>query len=214
MASVGPQQFRHRDYHQPPRVRAGRETRRRAQSLVRRHVLAQCSLGSAIEVVLKAERGFSSNFLISHREGEAIDLETTPDQVFWQTPEDDLLVHANHFISPPARVSAPRPRPSHERGLPLSRQPRTPLSPQRSRPSHAIDDSGRLPGSLRRSAWRMSRTHPRQNVLDGGNDHHGHDLTDHVGRAASLRPAQVHRVSASVGTRRPVRCGKRRLSRS
>ena len=73
--------------------------------LVRRHVLAQCSLGSAIEVVLKAERGFSSNFLISHREGEAIDLETTPDQVFWQTPEDDLLVHANHFVSPPARVA-------------------------------------------------------------------------------------------------------------
>jgi isopenicillin-N N-acyltransferase like protein len=73
--------------------------------IVRRQVLAQCSLGPAIETVLKAERGFSSNFLISHREGEAIDLETTPDQVFWQTPEDDLLVHANHFISPPARVA-------------------------------------------------------------------------------------------------------------
>jgi isopenicillin-N N-acyltransferase-like protein len=73
--------------------------------IVRRQVLAQCSLGPAIEAVLKAERGFSSNFLISHREGEAIDLETTPDQVFWVTPEDDLLVHANHFVSPPARVA-------------------------------------------------------------------------------------------------------------
>ena len=74
-------------------------------SVVRRQVLAQCSLGPGIEAVLKAERGFSINFLISHREGEAIDLEATPDQVFWQTPEDDLLVHANHFSSPPARVA-------------------------------------------------------------------------------------------------------------
>jgi isopenicillin-N N-acyltransferase like protein len=73
--------------------------------IVRRQVLSQGSLGSAIETVLKAERGFSVNFLISHRDGEAIDLETTPDQVFWLTPEDDLLVHANHFASVPARVT-------------------------------------------------------------------------------------------------------------
>ena len=102
MASVGLNNAGIAISTQPPRVRAGRQARGLAQSLVRRHVLAQCSLGSAIEAVLKAERGFSSNFLISHREGEAIDLETTPDQVFWLTPEDDLLVHANHFVSPPA----------------------------------------------------------------------------------------------------------------
>ena len=60
---------------------------------------------------------------------------------------------------------------------------------------------------------RLPRHHSRQIILDSGDDHHGHDLTDHVGCTASLRPAQVHRVSASVGTRRPVRCGKRRLSR-
>lgn len=73
--------------------------------IVQRQVLAQSSLGPAIETVLKAERGFSVNFIISHREGEAIDLETTPDHVFWLSPEDDLLVHANHFVSPPARVA-------------------------------------------------------------------------------------------------------------
>jgi isopenicillin-N N-acyltransferase-like protein len=73
--------------------------------VVRRQVLAQCALGPAIETVLKAERNSSINFLISHREGEAIDLEATPDQVYWVTPEDDLLVHANHFVSPPARAS-------------------------------------------------------------------------------------------------------------
>ena len=37
--------------------------------IVRRQVLSQGSLGSAIETVLKAERGFSVNFLISHRAG-------------------------------------------------------------------------------------------------------------------------------------------------
>jgi isopenicillin-N N-acyltransferase like protein len=74
-------------------------------SIVRRQVLAQCTLGPAIETVLKAERSSSINFLISHREGEAIDLEATPEDVFWVTPEDDLLVHANHFVSSPARTA-------------------------------------------------------------------------------------------------------------
>ena len=74
-------------------------------AIIRRQVLAQRSLGPAIETVLKAERGFSTNFVISHREGEAIDLETTPDEVFWLSPENDLLVHANHFVSVAARTA-------------------------------------------------------------------------------------------------------------
>jgi isopenicillin-N N-acyltransferase-like protein len=73
--------------------------------IVRRQVLAQGSLGGAIETVLKAERGSSIGFLISHREGEAVGLEATPEQVFWLSPEEDLLVHANHFVSTPARVA-------------------------------------------------------------------------------------------------------------
>jgi isopenicillin-N N-acyltransferase-like protein len=73
--------------------------------VIRRQVLTHESLGAAIETVLQAQRAFSTNFIISHREGEAIDLEMTPDQVFWLLPEDDLLVHANHFVSPTARRS-------------------------------------------------------------------------------------------------------------
>jgi len=73
--------------------------------IVRRQVLAQGSFGAAIETVLRAERGASIGFLISHREGEAVGLEATPDQVFWLSPEDELLVHANHFVSTPARVA-------------------------------------------------------------------------------------------------------------
>lgn len=73
--------------------------------IVRHQVLAQSSLGAAIETVLRAERGSSINFLISHREGEAVDLEATPDQVFWVSPETEFLVHANHFVSTAARVA-------------------------------------------------------------------------------------------------------------
>ena len=72
-------------------------------TIVRRQVLAQASFGSAIETVLKAEHGLSTHFMISHREGEGIGLEATPEEVFWLTPEDDVLVHANHFVSIPAR---------------------------------------------------------------------------------------------------------------
>lgn len=72
--------------------------------VVRRQVLMQSGLGPAVEVVMRAERAFSINLMISHREGEAVDLETTPDEVFWLLPEDDLLVHANHFVSLPARI--------------------------------------------------------------------------------------------------------------
>lgn len=74
-------------------------------ALVRRQILTQHSFGAAIEAVLQAGRGVSTNYLISHREGEAVDLEATPEQVFWLTADDDILVHANHFVSIPARAS-------------------------------------------------------------------------------------------------------------
>jgi isopenicillin-N N-acyltransferase-like protein len=67
--------------------------------------LTHASLGPAIETVLRAPRAFSTNFILSHREGEAIALEMTPHQAFWLAPQDDLLVHANHFVSPGARHS-------------------------------------------------------------------------------------------------------------
>ena len=73
--------------------------------IVKRQVLSQCGLGPAIETVLEAERSSSTNFLLSHREGEAFALEATPERVFWLTPEEDLLVHANHFVSPAARAT-------------------------------------------------------------------------------------------------------------
>jgi isopenicillin-N N-acyltransferase-like protein len=39
------------------------------------------------------------NLLLTHREGFAIDIETTPARHGWMYPTNGLLVHANHFIA-------------------------------------------------------------------------------------------------------------------
>lgn len=71
--------------------------------LVRRQVLQSSGLGTAIQAVHQAPRMFSNNLMISQAGGEAINLETTPEEIFWLAPEDGLLVHANHFITAAAR---------------------------------------------------------------------------------------------------------------
>jgi isopenicillin-N N-acyltransferase like protein len=42
--------------------------------------------------------------MISHSGGEAVSLEATPVEMFWLQPENDLLIHANHFVAPSARA--------------------------------------------------------------------------------------------------------------
>lgn len=72
--------------------------------LIRRRVLSASLLAAAMAEVMQAQRGFSNNIMLSHEGGEAIDLETTPEDVFWIEPRNDLLVHANHFAAPDARA--------------------------------------------------------------------------------------------------------------
>ncbi|WP_295807241.1 C45 family peptidase [uncultured Nitratireductor sp.] len=73
--------------------------------VIRRNLLRRRTLGEAIGVVMKAPRNYSHNFMISHASGLAIDLETTPRNVFWIKPEDGLLVHTNHFKNTAALAS-------------------------------------------------------------------------------------------------------------
>jgi isopenicillin-N N-acyltransferase-like protein len=42
--------------------------------------------------------------MISDAAGEAVDLETTPEEVYWEKPDAGLLVHANHFRTDAARA--------------------------------------------------------------------------------------------------------------
>lgn len=72
-------------------------------ALIRRKILMSNSLSEAIRVPYSVPRAFSANLMLSDSAGVAIDLETTPDEIFWQAPENDLLVHANHFVTVAAR---------------------------------------------------------------------------------------------------------------
>jgi isopenicillin-N N-acyltransferase-like protein len=65
--------------------------------VLRRAILMSATLPTAVGEVLRSPRAFSSNHLLAHRDGEAIDLEASPGEVFTLFAEDGLLVHGNHF---------------------------------------------------------------------------------------------------------------------
>jgi len=72
--------------------------------LVRRRIIESRNLAEALKHVLRSPRSFATNLMISDSAGEAIDLETTPEEVFWEKPDGGLLVHANHFRTTAARA--------------------------------------------------------------------------------------------------------------
>ncbi len=73
-------------------------------AILRRKILEQSNLASAVKVLGTSSRSCSNNLMISQADGEAIDLECVPDEMFWIMPADGLLAHSNHFISPAARA--------------------------------------------------------------------------------------------------------------
>jgi isopenicillin-N N-acyltransferase-like protein len=66
-------------------------------TFVRRMVLDSWDLYDALQVVFGVRQSLSSNLLLTHRDGFAIDVETTPGRHGWMYPTDGLLVHGNHF---------------------------------------------------------------------------------------------------------------------
>jgi len=69
---------------------------------IRRRLLMQERLAPAVYSVTSADISFSHFIMISHAGGEAVGLETTPENIFWMQPEDGILIHANHFKIPAA----------------------------------------------------------------------------------------------------------------
>lgn len=67
--------------------------------ILRRRILHSRLYYEAIDSLVRAPRGASGNYLIAHRDGVAIDFETTPDNVYVIYPERGVLTHANHFQS-------------------------------------------------------------------------------------------------------------------
>lgn len=71
-------------------------------ALIRRKVLEQEHLALAMRAVYCTKKSAANNMIVSHREGIAIDFECAPDETFQVHPQNGLLVHANHFVSPVA----------------------------------------------------------------------------------------------------------------
>jgi isopenicillin-N N-acyltransferase-like protein len=70
--------------------------------LIRRKVLEQKHFAMALRIVAATPKTCSNNMMVSCAQGYAVDFECAPDEVFPLYPQDGLLVHANHWVSPVA----------------------------------------------------------------------------------------------------------------
>jgi isopenicillin-N N-acyltransferase-like protein len=84
------------------------------QPVLRRLILDSATLADALSVSFGVRQHIATNLLFTHRDGIAIDLETTPQAHGWGYAADGVLVHGNHYQYgiPPAlaatyRVSSP-----------------------------------------------------------------------------------------------------------
>lgn len=73
--------------------------------ILRRRILHSRTYCEAIDMLVRSPRGASGNYLIAHRDGVAIDFETSPDHAYPVYPERGLLTHSNHFQSVVAQVT-------------------------------------------------------------------------------------------------------------
>jgi isopenicillin-N N-acyltransferase-like protein len=63
-----------------------------------RGILNASSFSQALKAVLGTKTAVSGNVLISHRDGEAIDLEVTPEDIGFLHAEDGIITHSNNFL--------------------------------------------------------------------------------------------------------------------
>jgi len=68
-----------------------------------RGILEAETMADAVGAITRHPRASSANYLIAHRDGEAINVEVAPgdySRVFIAFPEDGVYGHANHFVCP------------------------------------------------------------------------------------------------------------------
>jgi hypothetical protein len=82
-----------RDYAQPGGV---------PLALVRRKAMDQDHVALSMRAIATTRKACATNMLVSHKAGWAIDFECAPDEAFPLFPENGLIVHANHWVSPTA----------------------------------------------------------------------------------------------------------------
>ncbi|SKA06562.1 isopenicillin-N N-acyltransferase like protein [Enhydrobacter aerosaccus] len=71
---------------------------------IRRKVLESAYLADAVRTIFATPKLGSNHMAVSHCGGEAFGFECAPDETFWLAPDDGIYVHANHWISEPARA--------------------------------------------------------------------------------------------------------------
>src|SRR5207249_9750679 len=76
------------------------------QPIIRRKILESSDMQTALRAVFDSRQSLCTNLLITHRDGFAIDLETTPDRHGWMYPTDGLLVHTNHLDRKSTRLNS------------------------------------------------------------------------------------------------------------
>ncbi len=81
------------------------------QPFIRRRVLEAATFPAALHVIFGVRQHIAANLLLTHRDGFAINLETTPERHGWLYPDDGILVHGNHFQAflPAAMAATYRP---------------------------------------------------------------------------------------------------------
>lgn len=67
------------------------------QPVLRRLILDCDNLRDALQVPFDVHQHIATNLLITHRDGVAVDLETTPVMHRWGYPDHGILVHGNHY---------------------------------------------------------------------------------------------------------------------
>ncbi|HVU78673.1 MAG TPA: C45 family peptidase [Gaiellaceae bacterium] len=68
------------------------------QPYIRRRILDSWTMNEALEASFRSSQSVSSNLLLTHRDGFAIDIESTPGRHGWGYPTDGVIVHTNHFV--------------------------------------------------------------------------------------------------------------------
>jgi isopenicillin-N N-acyltransferase-like protein len=67
--------------------------------IILRGILHSEILSDAVKAVASTQIASAANFLVCHKDGEAIDIEAAPSDYDVLSPEHGLLVHTNHFTS-------------------------------------------------------------------------------------------------------------------
>lgn len=67
---------------------------------ISRRILESSRLTQAMGYLIGSPKGHSMNFLIAHKDGEAVDIETSCIENHIIFPKDDFMAHTNHYIKP------------------------------------------------------------------------------------------------------------------